>query len=63
MALTTLGINRFPTYLALSGDIASNKIAGASIVGGIVYFTDTNAWKIILPDLTLGDFILPAFGA
>lgn len=60
MALTKLGITRFPNYIALSSDISASKIAGASIVGATVYLTDSQEWKIILPDLTLADFLFPA---
>jgi len=47
-----------PDYLALSTDVVDNKIEGATIVGAKVYLTDTQTWKIILVDLTLGDFTL-----
>lgn len=59
MALTLIGIDKFPTYTALSTDIVTNKITGASIVGGTIYITDNATWKIILPDLTLAAYKLP----
>jgi hypothetical protein len=43
-------------YIALSTDIANNKIAGASVVGARVYLVDTAAFKIVKSDLTLGDY-------
>jgi hypothetical protein len=59
MALVFVGHMNIPTYTALSTDIATNAITGASIVGGTVFLTDTAAWKIIKPDLTLADYVLP----
>ena len=43
-------------YIALSSDIADNKITGASVVGARVYLVDTGAFKIVKSDLTLGDY-------
>jgi hypothetical protein len=43
-------------YLALSTDIALNKITGAVLVGRLVFLTDTGVTKVIKPDLTLGDY-------
>ena len=43
-------------YIALSSDIADNKITGASVVGARVYLVDTAAFKIVKSDLTLGDY-------
>lgn len=60
MALKFISIGNFPTYLAVSGDIADNKIDGATIEGGTVYLTDTGAWKIITEDAVLVDFMLPS---
>ena len=59
MALTLISSEKTPTYLAVSSDIADNKIAGANIVGATIYLTDTGAWKIIKADLTLADYKLP----
>jgi hypothetical protein len=59
MALTLIEKNDDVRYLALSTDIAGNKITGASDIGKRIFLTDTSAWKIILPDLTLADFALP----
>jgi len=60
MALTIVGIKYTPTYLALSSDIADNKITGASIIGATVFLTDTSVWKIVSVDLTLKDYSPPA---
>lgn len=51
--------NMYCTYIALTTDVVDNKIAGASKIGGIVYLTNSGAYKIILPDLTLADFKQP----
>jgi hypothetical protein len=59
MALTFVDLDSTPTYLALSSDISGGKITGASIVGKTIYLTDTAAWKIILADLTLADYVAP----
>lgn len=59
MALIFVGHMNIPTYTALSSDVVTNAITGASIVGGTVFLTDTAAWKIIKPDLTLADYVLP----
>lgn len=59
MALTFMSVNSLPTYTALSTDISGSKIDGAAIVSGTVFLTDSGDWKIILPDLTLAEFILP----
>lgn len=50
----------FINYLALSTDIVSSKITGAVLVGRLVYLTDTGATKVIMPNLELADFALPA---
>ena len=60
MALIFVGKMNVPTYVALSTDVVTNAIAGASIVGGTVFLSDTAAWKIIKPDLTLADYNIPA---
>ena len=62
MTLTFIGENNSPNYLALSSDIADNKIEGASQIGGTILLTDTGAWKIIKQDLTLLDYTLPLSG-
>ena len=51
--------NGYFNYLALTTDIVDNKIVGASKIGGIVYLSNTGAYKVILPDLTLADFKQP----
>src|SRR5689334_23171079 len=56
MTLTSLGRNNVPAYMALSTDIVDNKIAGAAAIGKTVYLTDTQEWKLILGDLTLGEY-------
>lgn len=60
MALTFVGKMNEPNYTALSTDVVDNKIVGASNVGQKVLLTDTGAWKVILSDLTLGDYAMPA---
>jgi hypothetical protein len=59
MALVHIGAMNVPNYTALSSDIIGNKISGASVVGDTIFLTDTASWKIILDDLTLGDYVLP----
>ncbi len=59
MALVQTQENKWFDYIALSSDIADNKIVGASRVGGVVYLSNTGAYKVILPDLTLADFKQP----
>ena len=61
MGLIFVGKETRPTYIALSSDIVANKISGASHVGGTVYLTDIDVWKIIEADLTLGEYAL-SFG-
>jgi len=56
MSLQFLGVDNTPTYMALSTDIEDNRIEGASKIGKTVYLTDTEVWKIILGDLTLGNY-------
>jgi hypothetical protein len=60
MALQYIGSECVPSYIALSSDIASSKIAGAVLVGKLVFLTDTGAWKIIKANLELADYALPA---
>lgn len=61
MALTFVGNLNEPNYTALSTDVdVDNKIAGASNVGQKVLLTDSGDWKVILSDLTLGDYAMPA---
>jgi len=45
-----------PNYTALSTDISGGKIAGANIIGATIYLTDTNVWKIINYDLSIGNY-------
>jgi len=61
MALTLVNIDTFPTYIALSTDIAEGKIDGAAIlVGRTVYLTDSGEWKIITAgDGTVANFLFP----
>lgn len=47
-----------PKYLALSTDIADNKIIGCSYAGALVYLTDTKVWKTVKEDLTLADYVI-----
>ncbi len=56
MALTFLGANRTPAYLALSTDISGGTITGATLIGRLVFLTDTNILKLIQSDLTLIDY-------
>ncbi len=60
MALTFVGHMNVPNYTALSTDIASSAIPGASIIGGTVFTTDDAAWYIIKSDLTLASYAIPA---
>lgn len=62
MTLVFISENNTPNYLALSSDISAGKIAGATLVGGTVLLTDTNAWKIIGGDSSLSDYTLPVSG-
>jgi len=59
MGLVYVGKMNVPNYTSLSSDIVNNAIGGASIIGATVFLTDTAEWKIVLPDLTLGDYVLP----
>jgi len=59
MTLVFVGQMNVPTYTALSTDIVASEIDGAIRIGATVFLTDTAAWKIVLPDLTLGDYTLP----
>ena len=56
MTLIFVSKDANPMYIALSTDIVDNKIAGASVVGGTVYLTDEDSWRIIETDTTLGDY-------
>jgi hypothetical protein len=60
MALVFLGKNSVPTYTALSSDIATNAIPGATFVGKTVYTTDDGKWFIIKKDLTLAVYKAPS---
>lgn len=53
MALEFLGANNTPTYTALSTDISGGMITGATLIGKLVYLTDTKILKQIQSDLTL----------
>ncbi len=59
MALVQTQDSKWFDYISLSSDIVDNKITGATKVGGIVYLSNTGAYKVILPDLTLADFKQP----
>ena len=59
MALQFIGSDCVPSYIALSSDISSSKIAGAVLVGKLVYLTDTATWKIIKANLDLSDYTMP----
>lgn len=62
MSLTYLNF-KTPSFIALSSDIDINgKIPGLSIIGAKVYLTDTKVWKVVLADLTLGDYSSGAGG-
>jgi hypothetical protein len=56
MALTFIGNESVPTYLALSTDIVGSTISGIGIVGGFVLTYDDGKWYIIEPDLTLSPY-------
>ena len=60
MALTTIGMNYDPSYLALAADIVDDTISGISFIGRKVYITDVGKTYIILPDLTLVEYKQPA---
>lgn len=65
MALTFIGENNSPNYIALSSDIVDDKIEGASMIGGTVLLTDVvgaGSWKILDYDLSLKDYGLPVAG-
>jgi len=57
MALTFVDQESHPMYTALSTDIVAGKITGANIKGGTIYLTDTDDWRIIENDLTLGEYV------
>lgn len=59
MSLIFVGKMNVPTYTCLDADIIANAVAGATIVGGTIFVTDTAVWKIIKPDLTLAPYVLP----
>jgi len=58
MAITYTGRMNIPNIVCLSSDVSGGKIEGAQ-PGMVAYFSDSKAWKIILSDLTLGDYQLP----
>jgi hypothetical protein len=59
MALIYVGKMNVPNFTALSTDISSSKITGASIVGATVFTTDDAKWYIIKPNLELAEYALP----
>jgi len=56
MSLVFINKYAHPMYTALSTDIADNKIAGANTIGGTLYLTDTDVWKIVEVGGILGDY-------
>jgi hypothetical protein len=60
MALVYVGPLNTPNYTALATDIGTNKITGAVRPGNTIFLTDTAAWKIVMDDLTLADYAIPA---
>lgn len=60
MALTFISSEATPSYLALSSDIAGGAIAGAVLVGKLVYMLDNGTWYVIGSDLQLSAYALPA---
>jgi len=60
MAVTFIGKLNFPNYSFLNSDInLDGTVDGVSIIGAICYVTDTFEWKIVLSDLTVGEWTLP----
>jgi hypothetical protein len=59
MTVTFIDNNSTPNYLAMSTDVDSGTLPGASRIGGTVYLIDTAEWKIVLDDLTLDDYVFP----
>ena len=61
MALTFIGSEAFPTYLALPSDITSGcPLDGANLIGKTVYASGSApAWYIIGADLALQPFKFP----
>ena len=59
MTLVFIGESAVPSYTAVADDVVDNAIDGASLVGKLVYITDTQDWKIIQKDLTLAAYHLP----
>ena len=41
MTLVFMGNHNTPTYTALTTDIISNSIVGASVIGGTIFLTDS----------------------
>lgn len=64
MAVTFIGKENFPTYLALSTDIVSGSIAGTPLIGKTVYTYDDGAWYIIVYTsgsmYNLESYVMPA---
>jgi len=60
MAVIFIGPLNVPNYTALSSDIGLDGIIpGVARKGNVVLLTDTGIWKVVLDDLTLGDYALP----
>jgi hypothetical protein len=59
MATIFVGKNCTPTFVCLSTDIIGNALPGASLVGATIFCTDNSEWHIILPDLSLAEYVLP----
>lgn len=59
MALKFINETSVPAYICLSTDIVLSTIAGLSLVGKLVFTTDTAEWYIIENDLTLSPYALP----
>ena len=61
MALTFIGQDSFPTYIALSTDVSSGSpLEGANHIGKTVFITDIAVWSIIDADLNLQPFKFPS---
>jgi hypothetical protein len=47
MAVVLVGVDAFPTYIALSTDLNSGSICGTPLIGKTLYTTDDRKWYII----------------
>ncbi len=57
MTLVYIGSNNLPTYIAVNADIEDNAtIVGAYRIGKLIYLSDTQTYKLILPNLKLIPF-------